>query len=302
MRSTSGAARPRPGGRGFLRVAVAVWERYIEEVIRCGSSSVGPSNTRGSTIATAVVSSARRAVMTSRPPRPSVGFAPEYKPVKRFPPRDELHALLGALTTDRAACVAFMVATSAEWGAVERARREDVSVDSSFAHVRGTKRATRDRHVPIVSDEQRSLLAYAMEHAQGEGGVFFLPWQNVRRDLGAACERLGMPSCSPNDLRRTCAKWLRAAGVAPHLLAPLFGQADSRMAERVYGRLEPAELAVLLGESLGRTVAPVQQIGPDPAIRGGLAGHREVANPLKMAPWPGLEPGTRGLTVRCSTN
>ncbi len=227
-----------------------------------------------------------------------VGFAPEYKPVKRFLSRDELRALLGALTGDHAACVAFMVATSAEWGAVERARREDVTADSCFVHVRGTKRATRDRHVPIVSDDQRALLAYALEHAQGEEGLLFLPWQNVRRDLRAACERLGIPSCSPNDLRRTCAKWLRAAGVAPHLLAPLLGHADSRMAERVYGRLEPAELAILLGESLGRTVAPVQQTGPDSAQKGGLAGHRVVANPLKMAPRVGFEPTTRGLTER----
>src|SRR5215468_10336116 len=42
-----------------------------------------------------------------------------------------------------------------------------------------------------------------------------------------------------NDLRRTCLSWLRASGVAPHLLAPVAGHVDSRMVERVYGRLQP---------------------------------------------------------------
>jgi hypothetical protein len=54
-----------------------------------------------------------------------------------------------------------MVATSAEWGATERAQRADVSADLQFALIRGTKRATRGRTVPIVSRDQRSLLQFA---------------------------------------------------------------------------------------------------------------------------------------------
>ena len=121
-----------------------------------------------------------------------------------------------------------------------RARREDVSEDLAFVRIRGTKRKTRDRILPIVTKDQRTLLKYALEHAQGEKGQLFLYWQNVRRDLRAACVKLQIPRCSPNDLRRTCATWLRAAGTPPHLIAPLMGHADSRMVERVYGRLEPA--------------------------------------------------------------
>ena len=51
-----------------------------------------------------------------------------------------------------------MVATSAEWGAVIRTRREDVSEDLAFVRIRGTKRKTRDRIVPIVTKDQRTLL------------------------------------------------------------------------------------------------------------------------------------------------
>jgi len=51
-----------------------------------------------------------------------------------------------------------------------RARREDVSEDLAFVRIRGTKRRTRDRVVPIVTKDQRTLLKYALEHAQGEKG------------------------------------------------------------------------------------------------------------------------------------
>ena len=191
------------------------------------------------------------------------GFAPDYEPRKRFLSRDELCRLLASQTRDHAAQIAFMVATSAEWGAVTRARRDDVGSDLAFVRVRGTKRKTRDRIGPIVTGDQWSLLKYSLEHAQGENGLLFLDWQNVRRDLRAACKKLKIPRCSPNDLRRTCATWLRAAGTPPHLIAPLMGHADSRMVERVYGRLEPAALAQLIAKATGSTSAGSQQTGTD---------------------------------------
>jgi hypothetical protein len=87
----------------------------------------------------------------------------------------------------------LMVATSAEWGASERALRADVSADLKFVLVRGTKRATRWRTVPIVSRDQRTLLEYAVQHAKGpKDGALFLAWQNIRRDLREACERVGI--------------------------------------------------------------------------------------------------------------
>jgi hypothetical protein len=45
-------------------------------------------------------------------------FSPEYVPRKRFLRREELCRLIASQTRDYAAQVAFMVATSAEWGAV----------------------------------------------------------------------------------------------------------------------------------------------------------------------------------------
>jgi hypothetical protein len=48
---------------------------------------------------------------------------------------------------------------------------------------------------------------------------------------------LKIKPCSPNDLRRTCATWLRQDGAPPDLIAPVMGHVDTRMVERVYGRL-----------------------------------------------------------------
>lgn len=135
-----------------------------------------------------------------------------------------------------------MVATSAEWGAVCRAERADVDTENWRVLIRGTKRTTRWRTVPLVTVAQRSLIEYALTHARGKDAMLFLRWQNARRDLLVACDRVGIEPCSPNDLRRTCATWLRQDGAPPDLIAPVMGHADTRMVERVYGRLPVQDL------------------------------------------------------------
>ena len=143
---------------------------------------------------------ARRAGIWSGDPAAIVpiAFAPDYKPRSRFLTRSELGKLFAELSPDRAARVAFMVATSAEWSATTRVRRADIAMDFSSVHIRGTKRATRDRVVPIATQEQLELLRYALTHAEGEGEMLFLPWNNnVGRDLHVACKRAGIPRARP---------------------------------------------------------------------------------------------------------
>ncbi len=81
-----------------------------------------------------------------------------------------------------------------------------------------------------------------LSHAEGEGGVLFRPWGNSRRDLPQACERAGILAVRANDLRRTFGTWLRLHGVAPHFIGVAMGHADSRMVERVYGRMHEENL------------------------------------------------------------
>ena len=161
-----------------------------------------------------------------------VGFAPEYKPRNRFLTYDELEALLGELLEDAAARVAFTIATSAEAAATERALREDVSPDRLSVQVRGSKRATRWRKVPIVANWQRELLDFALEHARGRDGRLFCRrpssvrrWsaparapasRAARRTISAArtppgCARMASPTSSA---RRRWATRIRACSIA----------------------------------------------------------------------------------------
>ena len=179
-----------------------------------------------------------------------VSFGSGYVPRTRWVSLAELRSLLAELPPDRAARVAFMVATSAEWGATMRALRADVSADLAQVLVRGTKRPSRWRQVPVVLAEGRNLLAYAMQHAEGTDGRLFTPWVNHGRDLKAACVRAGIAAVSPNDLRRTTAMWHRAGGAPLELIAPLMGHVDTTMVQRVYGKLDPALLAQRLTAAL----------------------------------------------------
>jgi hypothetical protein len=58
------------------------------------------------------------------------------------------------------------------------------------------------------------------------------------------------PKVTPNDLRRTHATWLRAAGIETSLLGRQLRHKDGRMAERLYGRLAPDDLVSVLEERL----------------------------------------------------
>src|SRR6266542_4477122 len=130
--------------------------------------------------------------------------------------------------------------------------------------LRGTKRKTRFRTVPIVSPAQQSLLAYALEHAKGADDALFQPWGNVHRDLADACEEAKIERCSPNDLRRTFASWQVEAGVPLFPIAQPMGHKDTRMLERVYGRQTPEQLAALMARAMG--LPPPPHTGPFPRL------------------------------------
>jgi len=187
--------------------------------------------------------------------------------------------------------------------------------------IHGSKnRYRRDRLVPIATHEQRSLLAYALAHAEAAGGMLFGPWQNVRRDLRIACARADVPPVSPNDLRRTFGTWLRKQGVDPSLIAPAMGHADSRMVERVYGRLPPEDLRAQIAAavSVHAGLLPVctgneGPYGASGSITGvsvrskfdapdGLGGLTDPQFPTGFVRRGGIEPPTRGFSVPCSTD
>ncbi len=203
-------------------------------------------------------------------------FSPNYKPRKRALTQPELQRLLANLPPDSAARVAYCVATSAEWGATVRALREDVDLERMEVLVRGTKRPTRWRTVPVIYPPQQALLRYAMEWAEGTDGMLFGPWSNARRDLQRACDDAGIERCCFNDLRRTATTWLRAAGVPLELLSLISGHSSTRMLEMVYARLTPEQLGLRMANSLGLSdtgrASDCSAYASDSAAQAGLTG------------------------------
>lgn len=110
---------------------------------------------------------------------------------------------------------------------------------------------------------------YAMEHAQGTDGKLFRFDGGFHTALERACndEIDPMPRCTPNDLRRTFAHWLRDQGVPIELIAPAMGHSDTRMVERVYGRIPTDVLAARMA------CVTWHSYGTDSSIFTGFIGH-----------------------------
>lgn len=170
------------------------------------------------------------------------------KPKQRWCTPEEAWALIRELPPQRGAVVAYHVAVGTNSGECFRAQPEDVSTSNGHpvVFVRGTKTETRARTAPVMPWGE-PFLEYALAYGRHvKGRPMFEPWSNMRRDLHLVCEALKIPGVSSNDLRRTYSQWMRQAGIAPHLIAPAMGHADSRMVERVYGKLPTDKLISLL--------------------------------------------------------
>jgi len=133
------------------------------------------------------------------------------------------------------------------------------------------------------------------------------------RDLPAAAKRAGVPRVTANDLRRTFASWLVQAGVSLYVVSRLLGHKSTRMVELVYGQLDDATLAAAIGKLPGGCDAGVSRAVPNSGAGG--AGGASASPPAILnsveesmnssgsgVPRDGVEPPTRGFSVRCSTN
>jgi hypothetical protein len=159
------------------------------------------------------------------------------------------------------------------------------------------------------------------------------PWGNCRRDLAEACVRASRKALAahlkaealdwdalppnqqqalkaeyevgpvtPNDLRRTYATWLRQHGVEPHLIGVALGHRDSRMTERVYGRVPVDSLGERLAERVGDCSAYVANTrGAERSVRQ-MGRSDRSKTPAKTVPRDRIELPTRGFSILCSTD
>lgn len=225
-----------------------------------------------------------------------IGLSGQSKPVSRYLTPEQLCKLLPELLSDRGAHVLWIIATGARWSESTRARRADIDLARAEVRIRGTKTALAARSVPVVVFA-RPMLERVLELRGDVTGPLFRPWGNVRHDLAVACRRAGIEPVTPNDLRRTTATWLRLAGVEPHLIAAVLGHADSRMVERVYGRITPEALGEALAARLGCSTSvgtPAATVSSWTA----LAASKSLPDPRNLVPRDGIEPPTRGFSIR----
>jgi integrase len=258
-------------------------------------------------------------------------LSPRYEPRTRALTADELDKLLAELEADDAARAAFCVATGAELKATATAQRADVA-EAGKVQLRGTKNPARWRVVPLVTDWQRTLLAYALKHVgrknelrreeaasnrvrdgfrdhqhpqreadparegahlrAAAGALFRKTGDEFRWALRYAARRAGLEHVTPNDLRRTYSTWLRAGGASLETIAPTMGHADTRMLERVYAKLSPELLGARLRAELG-----LDTVWTDQRKKKRAPGTSETRPQREMVPRGGIEPPTRGFSV-----
>ena len=113
-------------------------------------------------------------------------------------------------------------------------------------------------------------------------------WTNARRDLTEACDALGIPSCSPNDLRRSYATWLGQADIRDELIAKAMGHAPTTVLGKHYRKLSDEDLLRLMEEEYARAVHAMPSA---PA---------EVPAPETRGPGPGDVVPRDGIALSCT--
>ena len=154
---------------------------------------------------------------------------------------------------------------------------------------------TRGRPVAI-----HPMLRPWLEALHAGNGPVIEPWANVRRDLGRAAARAGVPRVTPNDLRRTFASWLVQGGTPLLVVSRLLGHSSTRMVDLVYGQLDEATLHEAIGRLPGARDAGVTCAGSrdgTPGAIGTARGRRpgQVSDGDRV-PRVGIEPTTRGFS------
>ena len=220
-------------------------------------------------------------------------------------------AILGsdALRAERAFFCILIVTTSARLGEVYKL--DWSHVDKNRMVISLPKGKTKGRKVQIATELWPWLEAFGDQ--AGWTGPMVREWGNVRRDLASACLRAGVPRVTPNDLRRTFASWLKQNDVDSSVVAQLMGHSSTRMVDLVYGKLDAGTLARAIGRLPGGVTDGVTDSGAN-RWTGGTAGttlaHAAITNSVEESaisttsrvPRDGIEPPTRGFSVRCSTS
>lgn len=211
-----------------------------------------------------------RGIMERAPESMIPRFRAQYKPRQRWLSTVELSALLRHLEPHRVRWVMLAAYTGARLSEVESLCWGDIDFERGQIHIRGTKTARSDRHIPLVGDLAELLGPLRGAPSEPVAGT----WHNVRRDLALACKKGRIDPVTPNDLRRTFASWLKQAGRDSLAVGRLLGHTSSRMVELVYGHLDQKTLSAAM-DHLPSMASILGATGSDPRL--GVTGVAGVA-------------------------
>ena len=119
------------------------------------------------------------------------------------------------------------------------------------------------------------------------------------------CDEAGLVHCTAHGLRKAAARRLAEAGASEHEIMSWTGHTTSKEVTRYTRATRQRVLAVKAAEL--RPHQPAKDVPPSPPLGG--SGTPDVPKRLKLndiakkvVPGTGIEPVTRGFSIRCSTN
>ncbi len=173
----------------------------------------------------------------------SPALKPHYEARTRHLTVAEMGKLFAECSSRLSAFVIVAICTGGRRS--EALKFQPADLTNWFVHLKGTKTKNANRVIPILEPFQK-LLARALP------SLPITYANNLNRDLHAACKRAGIDPTTPNDLRRTFASLLMAAGVPREVVWRMLGHTSGAMLDKVYGKIEPQELAALARPAMSR--------------------------------------------------
>lgn len=245
-----------------------------------------------------------------------VTFSAQYEPRTRRIDYETAWSLIRVLPKDAGRYVAFTCATSSRDAGARRALGADYDRTRRRIVVRDLKTAASTREVPVVAITQ-AFADHAFDGLKPGSFVFGGTYSGALHALQRACKRLNIEPVTSNDLRRSLAHWLRAAGVPRDIASEFFAHVDERMMAKVYGKFDADELAArldkILDESWKKSSDSAESAETTehetPGKRGGSSGVggagglcNPLPNHLATSPRTGEPTGNRFSSLHPSSN
>jgi integrase len=231
---------------------------------------------------------------------PSFRMLPEPQHRIRYLTPAQVDTLFAELPAHHKALLLFALATGLRQGNVRDLQWSQVDLGRRVAWIHGDQAKAGQAIAVPLNDTAASVLREQI--GKHDTSVFTYgkkqprPLSNINtRSWRKALARAGIENFRWHDLRHTWASWLAMSGVGRLELQELGGWKNGAMVLR-YAHLSADHLALSAGK-LDILLQGNIRVSGDKLATVPDGDSENAANPLILAPRPGLEPGTCGLTV-----